>query len=139
MIFSDLIISALIPRNKFEREATEEVFKELAKSGITSDFFNGNYKTLYEIVAKQFTKESLLDLDILETYLSAKGLDDQAKTEVKILFSSCKEQLVPLEKLQEILPEFINQVNTIRFSNLLLTAGTILTDDKNKPNSLQKA
>jgi replicative DNA helicase len=137
--FSDLIISALIPRNKFEREATEEVFKELAKSGITSDFFNGNYKTLYEIVAKQFTKESLLDLDILETYLSAKGLDDQAKTEVKILFSSCKEQLVPLEKLQEILPEFINQVNTIRFSNLLLTAGTILTDDKNKPNSLQKA
>ena|GEM_PF-4080352 len=99
----------------------------MVKGRVNPSYFSDNYKFLYECAVKQVGKELVLDSDILDAYLSTSEFNSEQKTEIKILFSACREQTVSLEKLEEIIPAFINEVSTIKLSNNLMMAGQILT------------
>lgn len=128
MNFQDSILSALIPRVPAEKYLTDEAFKEISKARVSASYFSSNYRILFDIIVKQQNKQTTLDREILEAYLIQGNYEEEKKNELRILFNTCKEQTVPLEKFIELIPAFVEQSNTLSFGDALTSATRILTE-----------
>lgn len=128
--FQETILSALIPRTQAEKSVADAALKEVIKCKVSARHFSSHYKTLFEIIALQSQRPSILDIDILTAYLEGSSLNDQQKSEVKILWSLCKNQFTANDKLELTCKAFIEEQNLINFGNALLTSGEILNQGK---------
>lgn len=128
MNFQELVLSSLIPRSQVEKYLADEAFKELARARIPSSYFSGNHNVLFGYVFRQNSKNTILDRDILESYLSQEEISDEKKNEIRILFNTCKEQAVSIDKLKEVLPAFVDQMGILHFGDALQTSTRILTE-----------
>jgi replicative DNA helicase len=130
MNYQETILSALIPRTQAEKESGNLALKEVIKNKVSARHFTGTYKTLFEIIGLQAQRPSILDMDLLNAYLEGSTLKDEQKSEVKILFSACKNQVTTADKLETVCKAFIEEQNFINFSQSLMVAGEILSQGK---------
>jgi ABC-type cobalamin/Fe3+-siderophores transport system ATPase subunit len=128
--YQETILSALIPRTQAEKATADAALKEVIKSKVSVKHFSGHYKTLFEIVALQAQRPSILDMDLLTAYLDGSSLNDQQKSEIKILYSTCKNQFMANDKLDVLCKAFIDEQNNISFGQALMTSGEILNQGK---------
>jgi replicative DNA helicase len=126
--FQENILAALIPRTQAEKPLVTQAFQELARARVPSEYFTGNYKILFDYVVKQNGHNTVLDRDILEARLSQETFSDEEKNELRILYSTCKEQIVPIDKFKELVPAFVEECGKINFGNALRTSTQILTE-----------
>ena len=130
MNFQESILSALIAKTQQEKPMADAALKEVIKSRVNVRHFQGNYKTLFEIIGLQAQRPSILDMELLSAYLEGSEMSDEQKSEIKILFSTCKNQYTSVDKLETICKAFIEEQNFQAFSLSLMTAGEILTTGK---------
>lgn len=130
MNYQETILSALIPRTQAEKPIADAALKEIIKSKVSVKHFSGHYKTLYEIIGLQSQRPSILDMELLTAYLEGSQLNDQQKSEIKILYSTCKNQFTANDKLDIICKAFIEEQNYMSFGQALLTTGEILNHGK---------
>jgi len=122
------ILSGLIPRTQSEKPETDAALTEAIQLKLTSNHFTGMYRFLFEVIGSQAAKASILDREILETYLSSSTFTDEQKTQARILFASCREQTVEVDKLRTIIPAFIEQQGEKEFGAILTDTAKILTE-----------
>lgn len=129
MNLQETVLSALIPRTPSDKFDTDKALQELLKAKVSSKSFDDKYKYLFKLVLENsFKKTVVLDRDILESQLLQSKFTDEEKDEYRIIFSVCKEQIVPPDKLKSILPGFIEQQSSIILGNVLTTAARILSE-----------
>jgi replicative DNA helicase len=128
--YQETILSALIPRTQSEKDISDVALKEVIKSKVSSKHFSGHYKVLFEIVSLQAQRPSILDMDLLTAYLEGTTLNDQQKSEIKILYNTCKNQFTANDKVETICKAFIEEQNYINFGQALITTGEILNQGK---------
>ncbi len=130
MNYQNTILSALIPRNQAEKPTADEALKIVFKNKVTANHFTGYYKYLFELIAKQSNRTSILDMELLTAYLDTSEYKDEHKAEIKILFTSCRERFTVNDKLDVICAAFIEEQNFISFSQALINTGEILSQGK---------
>jgi replicative DNA helicase len=130
MNYQETILSALIPRTQSEKDISDAALKEVIKSKVSSRHFSGHYKILFEIIGIQAQRPSILDMGLLTAYLEGSSLNDQQKSEIKILYNTCKNQFTAEDKLETICKAFIEEQNYLSFGQALITTGEILNQGK---------
>jgi replicative DNA helicase len=122
------ILSGLIPRTVNEKSDADAALQEVIQLKLTQAHFTGLYKFLFEVVTKQFARKSILDREIFESYLMASSYTDEEKSQLRIIFTSCREETVDIDKLRALVPTFIEQQNVQVLGNVLTDAAKIITD-----------
>jgi replicative DNA helicase len=130
MNFQEAVLSAVIPRGSADKADADQAFREVLRNKVTVRQFTGAYKTLFEIVGLQAQRTSPLDMELLSAYLESSALGDEQKSEVKLLFSACKNQVTAPDKLETMCKALIDEQNLVNFSQALITTGEILSQGK---------
>ncbi len=128
MTFEETILAALVPKTPLEKEIVDQAYRDAVKAGLKSEYFTGQYRFLWDCISKQVLRESPLDSEIIESELRQSSLGEEANASIRILFASCREQVVSPDKLESIIPGFIESKNTLEFGAALEESVKILTD-----------
>lgn len=128
MDLQSTILSGLIPGSQSDKADSDAAFIEAIQLKLSASHFTGHFRFLFEVIGKQVARKSAVDREILETYLSNSKYDEEAKTQIRILFASCKEATVDIDKLRALIPSFIEQQNVKLFGNVMTDTVRILTE-----------
>lgn len=143
MDYQSSILSALIPKTVSEKPEADQAVKLAIEANLTPNYFSGPHRFIFEAILEQFTKESILDREIFETYLTKGKLKEDEKIQYRIAFASCKEATTDREKLRELIPAFIEQENTKTLGEVLTDTARILKDGveigKNRVQGVEEA
>lgn len=122
------LLSAFIPRTLSEKPEADSAFAEAIQLKLCPENFTGHYRFLFEIIARQAPKKNILDREILETYLVPSKLSDEEKTQVRILFASCRETYTDIDKLKSLVPMFLEQQGAKELGAVLTDTARILME-----------
>ncbi|VVB50710.1 Uncharacterised protein [uncultured archaeon] len=122
------ILAALIPHSQGEKSEADAAFSTAMQLRLSADLFTGYHKFLFETIAKQSVRKNTLDREILETYLNSSEYDDDGKTKVRILFTTCRESSVDVDKLRSLIPMFIEQHGSKELGAILTDTAKILME-----------
>lgn len=122
------ILSAFVPRTLGEKVEADRAFSEAIQLKLSIDHFTGVHKDLFDIISRQVSRKTILDREILETYLTGSPRSDEDKAKLRILFSMCREESVDVDKVKSLVPMLLEQRGAKDLGSILVDASKILTE-----------